>query len=134
MKFVDLAPETTTGFLLVDSPPRWDPEPALAQIRAIQAHDLELARKIAADLDVDPRTDRPGDHRRPRSLRQLQHPSLEKMRIALAGYCHAGPLRPPYNVVPRRNSSSAFVRMPAAGASSASATLPLPRRRGRSRC
>lgn len=96
MKFVDLAPETTTACWSTAA--SMGPEPALAQIRAIQSHDLELARKIAKDLTwtrepLAPVTQDP-------EIFASYNIQLEKVRIELAGYCHAGPLRPPYNLYP----------------------------------
>jgi dihydrodipicolinate synthase/N-acetylneuraminate lyase len=96
MTFVDLAPDTTTACWSTAA--SMGPEPALAQIRAIQSGDLELARKIAADLTwtrepIKPITADP-------EIFASYNIQLEKVRIELAGYCHAGPLRPPYNVYP----------------------------------
>jgi trans-o-hydroxybenzylidenepyruvate hydratase-aldolase len=96
MKFVDLAPETTTACWSTAA--SMGPEPALAQIRAIQSHDLDRARQIAKDLSwtrepIGPITADP-------EIFASYNIQLEKVRIALAGYCKAGPLRPPYNVYP----------------------------------
>lgn len=96
MEFVDLAPETTTSCWSTAA--SMGPEPALAQIRAIQAHDLERARAIAADLawtrePINPISKNP-------EIFASYNIQLEKVRIALAGYCQAGPLRPPYNHYP----------------------------------
>jgi trans-o-hydroxybenzylidenepyruvate hydratase-aldolase len=96
MKFVDLAPETTTACWSTAA--SMGPEPALAQIRAIQANDLERARAIAKDLawtrePIAPITADP-------EVFASYNIQLEKTRIALAGYCNAGPLRPPYNFFP----------------------------------
>jgi dihydrodipicolinate synthase/N-acetylneuraminate lyase len=96
MEFVDLAPETTTSCWSTAA--SMGPEPALAQIRAIQAGDLDRARRIAADLawtrePIAPITKDP-------EIFASYNIQLEKVRIALAGYCHAGPLRPPYNHYP----------------------------------
>jgi trans-o-hydroxybenzylidenepyruvate hydratase-aldolase len=96
MKFVDLAPETTTACWSTAA--SMGPEPALAQIRAIQANDMERARAIAKDLawtrePIAPITADP-------EVFASYNIQLEKTRIALAGYCKAGPLRPPYNFFP----------------------------------
>jgi trans-o-hydroxybenzylidenepyruvate hydratase-aldolase len=96
MKFVDLAPETTTACWSTAA--SMGPEPALAQIRAIQANDMDRARAIAKDLawtrePIQPITSDP-------EVFASYNIQLEKTRIGLAGYCKAGPLRPPYNVFP----------------------------------
>jgi trans-o-hydroxybenzylidenepyruvate hydratase-aldolase len=96
MEFVDLAPQTTTACWSTAA--SMGPEPALAQIRAIQAGDLERARAIAADLKwsrepISPIVRDP-------ELFASYNIQMEKTRIAFAAYCKAGPLRPPYNVYP----------------------------------
>ena len=96
MKFVDLAPETTTACWSTAA--SMGPEPALAQIRAIQAHDMDRSRAIAKELawtrePIAPITADP-------EVFASYNIQLEKTRITLAGYCNAGPLRPPYNDVP----------------------------------
>jgi trans-o-hydroxybenzylidenepyruvate hydratase-aldolase len=96
MKFVDLAPATTTACWSTAA--SMGPEPALAQIRAIQANDLDRARVIAKDLawtrePIAPITADP-------DVFASYNIQLEKTRISLAGYCKAGPLRPPYNFFP----------------------------------
>jgi len=96
MKFVDLAPATTTACWSTAA--SMGPEPALAQIRAIQANDMERARAIAKDLEWtrEPIAPITADA----ELFASYNIQLEKVRIGLAGYCKAGPLRPPYNVYP----------------------------------
>ena len=97
MEFVELAPETTTACWSTAA--SMGPEPALAQIRAIQAHDLERAKAIAADLKWtrEPIKSIVADA----DLFASYNIQLEKTRIGMAGYCKAGPLRPPYNVYPQ---------------------------------
>jgi trans-o-hydroxybenzylidenepyruvate hydratase-aldolase len=96
MQFVDLAPETTTACWSTAA--SMGPEPALAQIRAIQSGDIELARSIAKDLKWtrEPIAPIVADAEVFASF-NIQ---LEKTRIGMAGYCKTGPLRPPYNVYP----------------------------------
>jgi dihydrodipicolinate synthase/N-acetylneuraminate lyase len=96
MQFVDLAPETTTACWSTAA--SMGPEPALAQIRAIQSGDIERARAIAKDLKWtrEPIAPIVADA----DLFASYNIQLEKTRIGLAGYCKAGPLRPPYNVYP----------------------------------
>jgi trans-o-hydroxybenzylidenepyruvate hydratase-aldolase len=96
MQFVDLAPETTTACWSTAA--SMGPEPALAQIRAIQAGDIDRARAIAKDLKWtrEPIAPIVADA----DLFASYNIQLEKTRIGLAGYCKAGPLRPPYNVYP----------------------------------
>jgi trans-o-hydroxybenzylidenepyruvate hydratase-aldolase len=96
MKFVDLAPETTTACWSTAA--SMGPEPALAQIRAIQSGDMVRAREIAKELTWTRESIAPivADA----DLFASYNIQLEKTRIGLAGYCKAGPLRPPYNVYP----------------------------------
>lgn len=96
MKFVELAPETTTACWSTAA--SMGPEPALAQIRAIAAGDMVRAKAIEADLKWtrEPIAAIVADA----DLFASFNIQLEKTRIGMAGYCKAGPLRPPYNVYP----------------------------------
>jgi trans-o-hydroxybenzylidenepyruvate hydratase-aldolase len=96
MKFVELAPETTTACWSTAA--SMGPEPALAQIRAIQSGDMERAKEIEKDLKWtrEPIAPIVADA----DLFASYNIQLEKTRIGMAGYCKAGPLRPPYNVYP----------------------------------
>jgi dihydrodipicolinate synthase/N-acetylneuraminate lyase len=74
------------------------PEPALALMRALAAGDLEQARAIDARISwaaapLRAISDQP-------ELFASYNIQMEKIRIQTAGYCNAGPIRPPYNVIP----------------------------------
>jgi trans-o-hydroxybenzylidenepyruvate hydratase-aldolase len=96
-KFHALAPATTTACWATSA--AMGPAPALAVIRAIASGDraaLEtLAREIAAvhkpiaPILADP------------AVFASYNIQIEKVRIKTAGYCDPGPIRPPYNVIPR---------------------------------
>jgi hypothetical protein len=74
------------------------PEPVLEQVRALLAQDVSAMKKIAADLawarePIQPITS-------DAELFATYNIQVEKTRIADAGYCKAGPLRPPYHIWP----------------------------------
>jgi trans-o-hydroxybenzylidenepyruvate hydratase-aldolase len=95
-EFAILSPTTTTACWSTAA--SMGPQPALAMIEAVLAGDMERAKAIAADLAW---ANAPCDD-------LVQNPALfasyniqfEKIRINEAGYCKAGPVRPPYNVMP----------------------------------
>jgi dihydrodipicolinate synthase/N-acetylneuraminate lyase len=95
-KFAELSPETTTACWSTAA--SMGPEPVLAQMRAQLAGDAETLKKIAADLSWvrEPIKEIVGDA----ELFAMYNIQLEKIRIEAAGYCKAGPIRPPYNVMP----------------------------------
>lgn len=102
MKFVDLSPETTKACWSTAS--SMGPEPALALMRALAAGDLASARAIDKDLAW---AGEPMDEltRSPELFASLNI-QVEKLRIDSAGYCHTGPIRPPYQVVPEEYVAS----------------------------
>ena len=118
MKFVDLAPETTTACWSTAA--SMGPEPALAQIRAIQSGDMESARKIAARPQVG------------RASRSARLPKIPIFSPVTTSSSRRRASRWPAIAIPdhcarrttsfRRNISSYFGRMPVAGANSATAT------------
>ena len=73
-------------------------EPVLAQMRALLSNDTETLRKLAADLGWarEPIKELATDP----DLFATYNIQMEKIRIQAAGYCKAGPIRPPYNVMP----------------------------------
>lgn len=73
------------------------PEPALALRDALQAGDWERARAIDADIGYTMQTFFPPGGMQEFSYYNIQ---LEKIRFDEAGYCKAGPIRPPYHIVP----------------------------------
>ncbi len=95
-KFEQLAPGVTTACWSTAA--CCGPEPALAMINAILAGDMARAALVAEDLKyaADPLS------------YIVAQPELfasytiqsEKIRMDEAGYCKAGPVRPPYDVVP----------------------------------
>jgi trans-o-hydroxybenzylidenepyruvate hydratase-aldolase len=95
-KFAELSPETTTACWSTAA--SMGPEPVLAQMRALLSHDAETLRRIAADLAWarEPIAEITSDP----DLFATYNIQLEKIRIEAAGYCRAGPIRPPYNVMP----------------------------------
>ena len=95
-KFADLSPETTTACW--STAVSMGPEPVLAQMRAHLAKDAEQSRKVAADLSWvrEPIKEIVSDA----ELFAMYNIQLEKIRIQEAGYCKAGPIRPPYNFMP----------------------------------
>jgi trans-o-hydroxybenzylidenepyruvate hydratase-aldolase len=95
-KFAELSPETTTACW--STAVSMGPEPVLAQMRALFSNDVEAFRKIGKDLawTREPIAEITGDP----DLFATYNIQMEKIRIEAAGYCKAGPIRPPYNVMP----------------------------------
>jgi hypothetical protein len=81
------------------------PEPVLAQMRALLANDAAALQKIATDLAWarEPIAEITSDP----DLFATYNIQMEKIRIQAAGYCKAGPIRPPYNVMPERYAERA---------------------------
>jgi trans-o-hydroxybenzylidenepyruvate hydratase-aldolase len=102
-KFAELSPATTTACWSTAA--SMGPEPVLEQMRALLANDGEALRRIAADLAWarEPIAEITGDP----DLFATYNIQLEKIRIEAAGYCQAGPIRPPYNVMPERYAEGA---------------------------
>jgi trans-o-hydroxybenzylidenepyruvate hydratase-aldolase len=95
-KFAELSPETTTACWSTAA--SMGPEPVLVQMRALLSNDTETLRKVATDLAWarEPIKELSSDP----DLFATYNIQMEKIRIQAAGYCKAGPLRPPYNVMP----------------------------------
>lgn len=94
--FAKLAPATTTACWATAA--SMGPQPSLAVINAILARDMARAEAVAADIawanaPVNDLIENP-------ELMASYNIQLEKTRMNAAGYCNAGPIRPPYNVVP----------------------------------
>ncbi len=96
-KFAELSPETTTACWSTAA--SMGPEPVLAQIEAQLSNNTEGLKKISADLAWvrEPIKEIVADA----DLFATYNIQLEKIRIEVAGYCKAGPIRPPYNVMPQ---------------------------------
>ena len=93
-KFAELSPKTTTACWSTAA----SMEPVLAQMRAQLSGDTQTLARIAADLSwvrepIRELVTNP-------DLMATYNIQLEKLRIVEAGYCKAGPIRPPYNVMP----------------------------------
>ena len=95
-KFAELSPSTTTACWSTAA--SMGPEPVLAQMRAQLANDLDTLKVIATDLSWvrEPIKEITADA----ELFAAYNIQLEKIRIEAAGYCRAGPIRPPYNMMP----------------------------------
>jgi dihydrodipicolinate synthase/N-acetylneuraminate lyase len=95
-KFAELSPTTTKACWSTAA--SMGPEPVLEQMRALLADDREALKRIAADLAWarEPIAELTTDP----ELFATYNIQLEKIRIEAAGYCKAGPIRPPYNVMP----------------------------------
>jgi trans-o-hydroxybenzylidenepyruvate hydratase-aldolase len=102
-KFAELSPATTTACWSTAA--SMGPEPVLAQTRALLSNDAEALRRIAADLAWarEPIVEITSDA----DLFATYNIQMEKIRIQAAGYCKAGPIRPPYNVMPERYAECA---------------------------
>lgn len=95
-RFTDVAPEQTTA--LWSTSASMGPEPSLALIGAVLDGDAARQAAVAADIawaaqPLLPMTSDP-------ELFSAYNIQLEKTRITEAGYCNAGPIRPPYHVWP----------------------------------
>jgi dihydrodipicolinate synthase/N-acetylneuraminate lyase len=97
-KFAELSPATTTACWSTAA--SMGPGPVLEQMRALLTKDAEALRGIAADLAWarEPIAEITSDA----ELFATYNIQMEKIRIQEAGYCKAGPIRPPYNVMPER--------------------------------
>jgi trans-o-hydroxybenzylidenepyruvate hydratase-aldolase len=102
-KFVELSPATTRACWSTAA--SMGPEPVLEQMRALLANDTDALHRIAADLAWarEPIVEITNDP----DLFATYNIQLEKIRIEAAGYCKAGPIRPPYNVMPERYAERA---------------------------
>lgn len=101
--FMKLAPETTTACWSTAS--SMGPQPALAIMKAILAGDASAAEAIAKDLNwanepVMSLVAQP-------ELFASYNIQVEKIRINEAGYCMAGPIRPPYDLIPDEHAEAA---------------------------
>ncbi len=95
--FYRAAPETTTACWATAA--SMGPQPSIALMDAILAGNIVLAEQIAADIakanePVDGIVTNP-------EIFASYNIQFEKMRIDEAGYCRPGPIRPPYDVIPK---------------------------------
>lgn len=95
-RYREIAPETTTGCWATAA--SMGPEPILALMNAILRGDAAALAAINKDIawanePVVPLIENAAEF----ASYNIQ---MEKLRIDAAGYCKAGPIRPPYNVMP----------------------------------
>lgn len=96
VKFAELSPETTTACWSTAA--SMGPEPVLELMRALLSKDEEALGRIGADLAW---TREPiAELVRDAEVFAAHNIQIEKTRIHSAGYCKAGPIRPPYNILP----------------------------------
>lgn len=101
--YMELSPETTTACWATAA--SMGPEPILAFMKAAMAGDKAEMARINKDLawaneTVVPLIQNPAEF----ASYNIQ---MEKIRINAAGYCNAGPIRPPYNVMPEHYAEAA---------------------------
>ncbi|HLY64735.1 MAG TPA: dihydrodipicolinate synthase family protein, partial [Chloroflexota bacterium] len=96
LRFAELSPDTTTACWATAA--SMGPQPALALMDAILAKDWERAKAVNTDLKwaSEPVAPIVGNA----ELFASYNIQVEKIRINAAGYSNAGPIRPPYQVVP----------------------------------
>jgi dihydrodipicolinate synthase/N-acetylneuraminate lyase len=95
-RFAELAPDSTTACWATAA--SMGPQPAIALMEAILAGDMARAKRISDDCAWagEPVEEIVGSP----ELFASYNIQIEKIRIDAAGYCKAGPIRPPYQVVP----------------------------------
>lgn len=95
-RFAELSPQTTTACWATAA--SMGPQPAIALMDAILAGDMARAKQISDDCAW---AGEPVEHiiRAP-DVFASYNIQVEKIRINAAGYCNAGPCRPPYDVMP----------------------------------
>ncbi len=102
-RFAQLSPETTTACWSTAA--SCGPEPALAMINAIRAGDLVRAGGILEDLEYA--SDPIKEIVAAPDIFASYTIQIEKIRMNAAGYCKAGPIRPPYDVIPEDYAEAA---------------------------
>lgn len=102
-RFAKLSPETTTSCWSTAA--SMGPEPALAMIHAIRDRDWQRIDAVSEDLAY---VNEPIRHivSDPEIFRSYNI-QIEKTRMNAAGYCTAGPIRPPYDVLPAEYATAA---------------------------
>jgi trans-o-hydroxybenzylidenepyruvate hydratase-aldolase len=104
LDFVDIAGDDVTACWATAA--AMGPEPCLALIAAIQRHDLAAARMVSDDIAWanEPVHDLIQDP----TVFASYNIQIEKARIAAAGYCVPGPVRPPYAHLPEAYAQRAW--------------------------
>lgn len=102
-RYLEISPDTTTACWATAA--SMDPAPAIAVMDAILAGDRARAEQINADIAWANETVKPliADAQ----LFASYNIQIEKIRIDAAGYCRAGPVRPPYDVIPENYAEAA---------------------------
>ena len=98
LRFMELSPETTTACWATAA--SMGPEPVMAIMKAALAGDKARLAEINKDIawasePIMPLVENPAEF----ASYNIQ---VEKLRIDAAGYCMAGPIRPPYDVMPEK--------------------------------
>jgi dihydrodipicolinate synthase/N-acetylneuraminate lyase len=102
LAFAEAAPDVYTACWSTAA--SMGPQPALALMDAIAAHDWDRAKAIDADIAWANETFLPPN---PADFGFLNI-QLEKLRMQAAGYCNPGPIRPPYQIVPEEHVARAY--------------------------
>jgi len=110
-EFAQLSPETATTCWI----PAVGPQPALALMNALATRDAQRAKGVADDIAwaVEPHHIVTGSQ----DVFASYNIQLEKILMSASGYCKAGPIRPPYNVMPEnfvqaaRESGQRFAKL-----------------------
>jgi dihydrodipicolinate synthase/N-acetylneuraminate lyase len=100
-EFAQLSPETANTCWI----PAVGPQPALALMDALAARDAQRAKAVADDIAwaVEPHHIVTGSQ----DIFASYNIQLEKILMSASGYCKAGPIRPPYNVMPENFAQAA---------------------------
>ncbi|HET9117109.1 MAG TPA: dihydrodipicolinate synthase family protein [Pseudonocardiaceae bacterium] len=102
LTFAKQSPDTMTALWATAA--SMGPQPCVALMDAIAAKNLDRAAEISKDIAWANETLIPNHDIDEFARFNLQ---LEKVRFNEAGYCNAGPIRPPYDVVPEEYSQGA---------------------------
>ncbi|HLH23609.1 MAG TPA: dihydrodipicolinate synthase family protein [Chloroflexota bacterium] len=102
-RFAELSPATTTACWATAA--SMGPQPVVALMDALLSGDMARAKQISDDCAW---AGQPVDHiiESPEVFASYNI-QLEKIRIDAAGYCKAGPVRPPYDVMPEEYAEQA---------------------------
>lgn len=99
--FAEISLETTTCCWM----PSVGPQPGIALMNAVAARDMARAKEIASDIAW---AAEPIHHivTSPEIFASYNI-QLEKILMEASGYCKPGPIRPPYNVIPKEYAEAA---------------------------
>jgi dihydrodipicolinate synthase/N-acetylneuraminate lyase len=100
-EFAQLCPDTATTCWS----PSVGPQPGLALMQALNARDARQAKAVADDIAwaLEPHHIITGSQ----EIFASYNIQLEKLLMAASGYCKTGPIRPPYNVMPKHFADAA---------------------------